>query len=165
MNDFDHDAFEQELRKARPAPASERLREAIASALDAPPPPPPSVPTKLIHISLWTSWGVAVAAAAVAMAVVLREDHPRRSPLPRTAPHAAATPEDAGALRVVPAGSAGYLYRARDEGVVMLENGAPARRVRYEFLDTFELLAPGGGGRVNVTYPREEIRVVPIRTF
>ena len=52
-----------------------------------------------------------------------------------------------------------------DDGLVTLEDGIPARRFRYQFLDTVVWEDPVDGALVEMTVPREELVVVPVRTF
>ena len=64
-------------------------------------------------------------------------------------------------LLALGAGSNSEAYR-----LVFLEDGQPARKVRYEFVDTVNLLSTDDARTtINVSTPREEIRLVPVQTF
>lgn len=52
-----------------------------------------------------------------------------------------------------------------DDGLVTLEGGMPARRYRYRFLDTITWENPRDGAQVEMAVPREELVLVPVRTF
>lgn len=165
------DSLELELRRMRPAPVPPRLAldisreiEQSAAATEAP------ATSRHANWSLWLSWSVSAIAASTALMLALRTPSaPRERDRPVARPEQAvqrpAVADDRGALRVVPVSAAGYLFDARDEGVVLLENGVPARKTRYQYVDSFELSAPGGSGTVNVSFPREEIRLTPLETF
>jgi hypothetical protein len=160
MNESELEAFESRLRNLRPADVSPELRRAIETELDAADASPRVASGKWIRVSLVASWTVTGIAAAFAVALLLRE--------PRTVPDAApAETEQAPETRtrLVPVSGAGVLCAAHDEGLVVLDDGAPALRVRYQFLDTIEMRTPGGEARMNLSYPREEIRVVPIHMY
>ena len=172
MSEFtENDSLESGLRRTRPVAPPARLASAISASLEPPTPVrPEGVRSRFVRVSLWASWSVTAAAAAVAIAVVLREPRAVQGEPSGTAAlqQQATTPDPAqpaGSFKVMPVNWAGYLFNARDEGIVFLDDGRPARKVRYEFVDTFELWAPGGAGKVNVSYPREEIRMIPIRTM
>src|SRR5690606_11805061 len=118
--------------------------------------------------SLWLAWGVA---AAMTVAFFIRTPSSTAQPAgPAAAPPPTLAPDPvepgAGPPRFLPVSTTKTLIGALDEGVVFLEDGQPARKVRYEFLDTVDLRsAADPGARVNVTYPREEIRLVPVQTY
>jgi hypothetical protein len=52
-----------------------------------------------------------------------------------------------------------------DEGIVLLRNGLPARRYRYEFVDRVVWENPADGAVVEMEIPRDEVVLVPVRTF
>ncbi|BET66263.1 hypothetical protein ASA1KI_11810 [Opitutales bacterium ASA1] len=161
MNESEFEAFESRLRALRPADASPELRRAIAGQLNAAPVSSRAASGKWIRVSLFFSWAVTGATAALAVALLLRE--PIRST--DAAPADSDRTPRAEETRLVPVSGEGLLYAAHDEGLVFLGDGVPARRVRYQFLDSIEMRTPSGETRLNLSYPREEIRVVPIHTF
>lgn len=168
-----HDTLADELRRIRPGEPPLRLGEAIGREL-APPgaaaPARPALP-RSVKISLWTSWSLTALAACLAFAFGLRQpaaagrltSAPTGAPGGESPPTVPAVSADPAPLQ--PVSSRGYLFSARDEGLVMLEDGLPARQVRYQFIDTLQLRRPGDHASVSVSYPREEIRLVPVRTY
>lgn len=168
-----NESFEARLRAFQPIQPTPQLVHAIAAQLD-PPAAPPREATLLspwARFSLGASW--AITAVAASAAVMLYLDRPGgATPGEATggealplAEVAATAPPARGDLRVTPVDARGYLYDAVDEGIVYLENGMPARRVRYQFLDTVEMRAEGKDASVALTYPREEIRFIPVNYY
>jgi hypothetical protein len=181
MNDS-NDLFEDELRALRPTDPSSRVAAAIAAALD------PSRPARnndnksapidafadagvaarvrRLRASLWFSWSVAAAAASFAIAVFLRAHEPAAGGAEAQTGIADGSdlspPAD---LRVVPVSSSNTLVAARDEGIVYLDGGQPARRVRLQYLDTVRLRAEDDHASIDVSFPREEIRLVPVNAL
>ena len=51
---------------------------------------------------------------------------------------------------------------ARDEGLVTLEDGTPARRARLQFVDTITWKNPRTNSSLRWSVPREEVRIVPV---
>ena len=84
---------------------------------------------------------------------------------PPTATLGAGTVDANDVLRVRPVTTAEYLLGTRDEGIVELAGGTRARRVRLQYLDNIELRPETGLATVTVSYPREEIRHIPIQAF
>ncbi len=157
------DPFEEELRALRPVAPGHELASSIGAALADPPVPVAraGARSRLIPISLWLSWG---AAAAMAIALLWPEARP---PTPDTANTPPTSPAATGdAPRFTPVSSSMTLVGTRDEGVVYLDDGTPARKVRYEYLDTVNLMSTDDTRAVlNVSRPREEIRLVPVQTL
>jgi hypothetical protein len=172
MNAESIDSLEAELRRLRPAAPGPCLARAIERALAAPTDDAQLLPdrarTRRFPVLLAASWGITAIAAAIVLVLMIRGATPgpptTASNHPAGAPVVAAESRGA-AYALMPTQSVGYLVDARDEGVVFLGDGIPARQVRYQFIDTFELRAKAGGGSVRVSYPRDEIRVVPISTY
>lgn len=165
------DPFEEELRALRPATPSLRLAGRIATDLAAAP-ATSTAPRRIAlrDVSLWLSWGVA---AAMAVALFTRTQ-PASNPgedsgtasRPATSAAIPTVATDAAPARFTPVSSTNTLVGALDEGVVFLEDGQPARKVRYEYVDTVNLLSTDDSRTtINVSTPREEIRLVPVQTF
>jgi hypothetical protein len=136
----------------------------------------------------WISWQLA-AAASVALAVsvgVWRWQVAGRDPadaLPSVARAAPATPaatdpvsrpEPSGTVRngdrllastapdvYRPVKAANLLYDLQDEGLVLLEDNTPGRRVRARYVDTYTWKNPATNASVKWSVPREEVRVLP----
>lgn len=120
----------------------------------------------------WLSWQSA-AAAAVVLAVSLAVWHrPSTSPAGSPAPAA----EVAAVAPVLPppgpvaatdayrpVKAANLLYDLQDEGLVLLEDNTPARRVRARYVDTFTWKNPATNASLKWSVPRDEVRMVPAR--
>jgi len=51
------------------------------------------------------------------------------------------------------------------DGIVMGRDNQPMRRFRYEFIDTITWKNAQDGSSIRMSYPREEIVLVPVRTL
>ena len=165
------DPFEEELRGLRPAPPPPHLANAIARALEHP--AATATPAALAlerrrrrarQASLWLAWGIAAGMTVAFLhsrAQAPRLPHDAGANPAATAPAAPPVTGRSGDFMAV--STTNTLVGALDEGVVFLEDGRPARKVRYEFVDTVNLRATGGSSAtIDVSYPREEIRLVPV---
>jgi hypothetical protein len=172
MNDFSQ--IENELRKLRPARPSpilfERIEEALtqhcrASVSDA-------------TWSLWRrftetpySWGFAVAAAAVLVlfAAVKMERQESSKEIAQTSREPEAAPllnraqKSTSTGKFVPAGATRLVYNTRDEGLHFAGNsGQPLRRMRYQTHETWQWRNPTTGASLRVSYPSEEVVLIPV---
>jgi hypothetical protein len=170
MNDFSE--LEKELRKLRPAPPSPVLLERVEQALEncrtgtsyA------RQPTRLPYN--WWSLGFGLAAAAVLISfavITIERSQERRDTVAQTsrAPEIRPTLRETGqpsALgRFVPVGGTNVVYNARDEGLHFADNSArPVRRLRYETQQTWRWRNPETGASLRVSYPSEEIVLIPL---
>ena len=160
--------LEDELKRLRPAAPTRDFLARIERELAA----PVAIPVPIRRAApLWWLWAAALpGAAAIAVVVTLAtRDHPQPiAPLP-TPIATVAKPtvaeqlvaESAAAFKPVTAEN--VLYAARDEGLVTLEDGTPARRERLNYVDTIVWKNPRTNASVRWTVPREEIRVVPVK--
>jgi hypothetical protein len=63
----------------------------------------------------------------------------------------------------VPAGGTNLVYNARDEGLHFAEGSErPLRRVRYNTQQTWRWRNPETGASLRVSYPSEEIVLIPV---
>jgi hypothetical protein len=174
MNDFSE--LEKELRKLRPAQPSsvlfERVGEALeksrASVSDAKRKPWRFTGTPYNWWSL--GFGLATAAVLILFAVVTmeRRQEPQQSvalsstasetrPAPLTAEPS--TPRSG----FVPAGGTNLVYNTRDEGLHFADGSErPLRRVRYNTQQTWRWRNPETGASLRVSYPSEEIVLIPV---
>jgi hypothetical protein len=147
--------IEDELRRRRPLPLPTELVHRIGREL---------APSRRASASRWWAWSLPVGAAA---AFVLGWNVKRPSAAPSEAP-ASTTPPPVVATAtapenvLTPVAIENVLYAARDEGVVTLSDGAPARRQRLQFLDSVTWKDQQSNVSVTWTLPREEIRVVRV---
>lgn len=144
--------FEAELRRLEPARPSAALADRIGRALAT---VAPSMPRATIR---WVWFAAAPAAAALAL-LLSRPEIPASA---RSHPLAAVEPSANASELLKPVAAENILYGARDEGVVLLEDGTPARRERLQFVDTITWKNPRTNASLRWIVPREEVRVVPI---
>jgi hypothetical protein len=176
MNDFSE--LERELKKLRAAQPSPVLFERVGEALEE------SKGSIKERLSLkrrwggletahpWWSLGFGLAAAAVLIlfvAVTLERRHEhqqtvaRSSPAPETRPVPLETERAVSRSRFVPAGGTNVVYNARDEGLQFAEDSErPVRRVRYHAQQTWRWRNPETGASLRVSYPSEEIVLIPV---
>lgn len=69
------------------------------------------------------------------------------------------------AVRFRPIRAENALRNRFDEGLVLLDNGLAARRIRLQFVDTVTWQNPRDGAEFEIATPREEIVFVPVHTF
>jgi len=176
MNDFSE--LEKELRKLRPAQPSPVLFERVGEALKG------SRPGTKERRSLvrrwggletahpWWSLGFGLAAAAVlilfaAVAMERRHEHQQTvaqsSRAPETRPVPLRTERSISPSGFVPAGGTNLVYNARDEGLHFADGSErPVRRVRYHTQQTWRWRNPETGASLRVSYPSEEIVLIPV---
>ena len=132
------DELEIELRRLRPRRPSDLIEARLGTALET---------RARVHASGWLR-GLAAAcfAAALAWLAALTPRAIERTPEP---------------LRPVAAEET--LQSARDEGVVTLADGTPARRLRLHYVNTMSW--SGAGRTLTWTSTREELRIVPVATY
>jgi hypothetical protein len=181
MNDFSE--LENELRTLRPARSSpvlfERIEEAMAkdyrrsTATDA----------------RWNwrrfkeaprRFGIGLAAAAVAVLLLLvrintnqtpheREKIAQISPSTETRPVLPAwsgrrdIEGSTSSNKFVPAGATQVVYNERDEGLQFADGSRqPLRRLRYQTHQTWQWRNPTTGASLRVSYPSEEVILIPV---
>jgi len=164
MNDFSD--IESKLRKLRPVQPSADLRTRIERALaeEASTPTAGVLPHERRFHFNWLSLGLGLTAAtALVLFAFLRLEGPvqKRSSL------AAITPAPAFSTnsnaQFVPAGLTQVVYRTRDEGLHFPNNsGQPMRRVRSHTSETLRWRNPTTGASLRISYPSEEVSLVPV---
>jgi hypothetical protein len=176
MNDFSE--LENELKKLRPAQPSPVLFDRVGEALGdytAGIKKRRSLACRWGDLEAahpWWSLGLGLAAAAVLIlfvVVAMERQHERRETIaqpsapPETRLAPLATQQLPAPSRFIPAGGANIVYNARDEGL-HFANGAerPVRRVRYHTQQTWRWRNPDTGASLRVSYPSEEIVLIPV---
>jgi len=162
MSDFETE-LENELRELRPAAPSSRLATAIAHELRRPA-LAPAAPrwSRAARWSLWTSWTLTTAAAAAAVVAWWPAGFASKADAAvAPAPAELVTPDD----RILPVSTSNVLTDARDEGLVLLDDGRPARQVRLHYVETVHLREAGTQADIAVRRPREEVRYVPVSLY
>jgi hypothetical protein len=167
MNDFSE--LEAELKKLRPRAASPELSARIERAFAEAPSATPSagiLPKRRNFRLNWFALGLGLAAAAgfllLARINVERAPGKRQSVVAMTpVPFAPLTP---AADSFVPAGMTQVVYNTRDEGLHFPEGAdQPVRRVRSQKRETLQWRNPGTGTSLRVSYPSEEVTLIPVR--
>ena len=175
MNDFSE--LEKELRKLRPTQPSPVLFERVGEALK-------NCRASAAADAKWKRWrftetpynwwslGFGLAAAAVlilfaAVTMERRHEHQQTvaqiSPAPETRPAPLGTERSISPGRFVPAGGTNLVYNARDEGLHFADGSErPVRRVRYRTQQTWRWRNPETGASLRVSYPSEEVVLIPV---
>lgn len=156
MNDFEPD-LENELRRLRPAAPSAGLATALDRQLSE---LPSQGWSPKIRLLLLTSWSLTAAAAAAAVIAWWPSDRPATAKLTVDSP--APVEEVLPERRIVPVAATNVLTDASDEGLVLLADGRPARRLRLRYVDTVQLRDDDARADIAVSRPREEVRFVPV---
>jgi hypothetical protein len=162
--DEDLKNFEAELMRLRPVAPSRTLEQRVERELaEAGTAPRKATALAKVH---WV-WFVALPAAAALALLLSRpgerspaQDKGNTTGMAATSVAPTATVVATDALK--PVAAENVLYAARDEGLVVLEDGTPARRERLQFVDTITWKNPRTNASLRWTVPREEVRVVPI---
>jgi len=173
MNDFSE--LEGELRKLRPAQPSPVLFERVEAALEnckaGAAPARQSRMRSGLSYNWWSlGFGAAAAAIVVLFAVISleREQKPdttvaQSSPAPESRPEAGGTEQLTFFSRFVAVGGTNVVYHARDEGLHFADGSErPVRRVRYQTQQTWRWRNPETGASLRVSYPSEEIVLIPV---
>jgi hypothetical protein len=168
MNDFSE--LEAELKKLRPRPASPDLAARIEISLTQEaagrgtatagvlPKPRKFRPN-------WFALGLGLAAAATFLLLArVNVDRPSKAPglaLLTPAPITPAAKEAADTF--VPAAMTQVVYDRKDEGLHYAEGAdEPVRRLRSKKRETMQWKNPKTGASLRVSYPTEEVTLVPI---
>jgi len=174
MNDLSE--LEKELRKLRPAPPSPVLFERVGEALKNCRPSVSDAKWKRWRFTEtpynWWSLGFGLAAAAVLIlfaAVAMEHRHEQQqtvaqnSSAPATRPVPLGTKRSISPGRFVPAGGTNLVYNTRDEGLHFADGSErPVRRVRYNTQQTWRWRNPKTGASLRVSYPSEEVVLIPV---
>jgi len=174
MNDFSE--LEKELKKLRPAQPSPVLFERVGDALENCRASVSDAKWKRWRFTEtpynWWSLGFGLAAAAVlilfaAVTMERRHEHQQTvaqsSPAPETRPVPLRTERFISPNGFVPAGGTNVVYNARDEGLHFADGSErPLRRVRYRTQQTWRWRNPETGASLRVSYPSEEIVLIPV---
>jgi hypothetical protein len=176
MNDFSE--LEKELKKLRPSQPSPVLFERVGHAVEESKEEtrerqfPGRYWVGLQIARSWWSLGFGLAAAAVlvlfaAVTMERRQEHQQAiadsSPAPATMPPPGATAHSTQHSGFVPAGGTNLVYNARDEGLHFADGSErPVRRVRYKTQQTWRWRNPETGASLRVSYPSEEVVLIPV---
>jgi len=164
MNDFSD--IEKDLRSLRPKKPSAQLAERIARQLEEPAARSALAEDKIVR-PLWFRFGGlslgATLAAAAAIFILARLDNftiERHGP--KTA-GAKPAPAALNSAQFIPDGATRVVYHTQDDGLIFPQGAdAPVRRVRSRTKETLEWRNPRTGASLRVTYPSEEVRLIPV---
>ena len=166
MNDFSE--LESELKKLRPLPASphllSRIEQELFAATGHDTPSGKVIRPERFRID-WLSIGVALGAAAVLLIVARVDWNNPRTSVPKVASVTPA-PRAANAIpanQFIRAAASQVVYRSRDEGLVFpAESAEPVRRVRSHIRETLQWRNPATGASLLVSYPSEQVELIPV---
>ena len=170
MNDFAE--LEAELKQLRPAaPNAELISRVECSLAESARPSAPLamtatggvLPRRKARVN-WFAIGFGVAAAA-AFLLLARTNVDRLPQKPtRAATKPLASPTKAAPVRhLVPDGLTRVVYNRSDEGLVFPSNAeSPLRRVRSRSRETLQWKDPGTGDSLRVSYPTDEVELIPV---
>jgi hypothetical protein len=174
MNDFSE--LEKELKKLRPVQPSPVLFERVGEALENCRASVSDAKWKRWRFTEtpynWWSLGFGLAAAAVLIlfaAITIERWHEHQQTVAQSSAASQTRPAPLGAERstsrsgFVPAGGTNLVYNARDEGLHFTDGSErPVRRVRYHTQQTWRWRNPETGASLRVSYPSEEIVLIPV---
>jgi hypothetical protein len=166
MNDFSD--LENKLKELRPSSPSADLFSQIERSLGSVS-GTDTVSDKVIRpypfrIN-WLSLGVALgAAAALVIIASINLKRPSRSGPPvaliTPAPHISNVPPTS---QFVPTGATEVVYNRRDEGLFFTSGSArPVRRLRSNIRETLQWHNPATGALLRVSYPSEQVELIPV---
>lgn len=164
MNDFSE--LEAELKQLRPVAPAPDLMARVERALETAQSTVPSagvLPRRTARMN-WYAIGLGLAAAAVL--IVAARINLDRPAAPKVSQLASATP--AAAQNIVqpgflPDGVTRVVYDTRNEGLLFPTNSEqPVRRVRSRSRETVKWRDPSSGASLRVSYPTEDVRLIPV---
>lgn len=163
MNDFSE--IERELKKLRPRDVSAELTARVASELSS----AMRVGTPTAGVSVkrrarswnWLPLGLGIAAAAAFLLLArVRVESPAQPARAVANTNSMVRSDEGGFL---PAGVTQVVYSTRDEGLQFTPDTAlPRRRVRSRQHETLRWKNPQTGASLAVSYPSEEVVLMPI---
>jgi len=172
MNDFPE--IENELRKLRPAQPSpilfERIEEALAEPCRASTSDARSDWWRFTEMPYKWGLGLAAAAALVLFAAISMErqqgggkEITQISPQAETAPLSNRGQASTSSDKFVPEEATRLVYNTRNEGLQFPRgSGQPLRRFRYQTHETWQWRNPTTGASLRVSYPSEEVVLIPV---
>lgn len=163
MNDFSE--LESELKQLRPAAPSADLLARVERTLEENP-----VGTATAGIlprrpkSHWWALGLGLAGATAAFFFLARTNVDRpATPPPLAEVKQALPPTQPSGPSLLPDGVTRVVYQTSDEGLVLPANAIePARRLRSRSRETLQWRDPGSGASLRVSYPTEEVELIPV---
>jgi hypothetical protein len=166
MNDFSE--LEAELKQLRPAAPSPELMKRVERSFQEPVTATAGVlPRQKASVNWFAlGFGVAAAAAFLMLAWVNTKQPNGSQPKVANATSTNLPPAVAVATRptYVPDGITRVVYNRQNEGLVFpVSMDQPVRRVRSRSHETLQWRNPETGASLRVSYPTEEIELIPVR--
>jgi hypothetical protein len=167
MNDLSE--IESELKKLRPKQPSRelflRIERAIVEAERENKPIDNVVRPERFRLN-WVSVGLGLAAAA-ALLIVARIEIDRRwagtTPLQAHVTPVPVAPSLSQSTQLIPSQLTQVVYNTRDEGLHFpAGSDQPMRRLRSQKHETLQWRNPATGASLRVSYPSEEVELVPV---
>ena len=164
MNDFSE--LENQLRKLRPVQPSADLMAQVERSLSEQTSTSAAgvLPRERRFQFNWLSLGLGLAGATalVMFALVrLQQPAPKKQALAALTPAPAFSAENSNA-QLIPAGLTQVVYHTRDEGLHFSSNSTqPMRRVRSHSRETMQWRNPKTGASLRISYPSEQVSLVP----
>ena len=163
MSDFSE--LEKELRKLRPVqPSSDlviRIERELAEESSTPTAAVLARERRFQFNWLSLGLGLAAAAAVVLFAFVRSQQLAKKTPTMASTKPAPAISTTSNA-QFVPAGLTQVVYHTRDEGLHFISSNQPMRRVRSQTRETLQWHNPKTGATLRISYPREEVSLIPV---
>ncbi len=166
MNEFSD--LEAELKRLRPAAASAELATRVEQAMAQPATATPSggiLPRRATTRFNWLTLGLGVTAAA-ALFLLLRpnvERVPQERPAMAFASPSSNSTTIPQTRALVPDGLTRVVYHTRDEGLLYPRNSdQPVRRVRAHSRETLHWKDTRTGASLRVSYPTEDVDLIPV---
>jgi hypothetical protein len=162
MNDFSE--LEDQLRKLRPVQPSADLVTRLERALvqERSTSTAAVLPRESRFHFNWLSLGLSLAAAAALVLFAFLRLH---QPAGKTSPVASSNPATSPTsnAQFVPASLSQVVYHTRDEGLHFPTNSyEPVRRVRSHTRETLQWRNPQTGASLRISYPSEQVSLVPV---
>lgn len=165
MNEFSE--LENQLKNLRPVPASQelfaRVEKDIVDLADEDDSSGKIVRPDRFRLS-WLAIGAGLAAAAVIL-IFARVDFRTAAQTQNvaTASSAPAVRSTTAPVQFIPAGATQVVYNTRDEGLLFPHGSEePLRQVRSRTRETLQWQNPTTGASLRVSYPSEQIELIPV---
>ena len=183
MNDFSD--LENELKRLRPRPISPDFLSRIEEAMSQPGESGVPARTEAWHRNIiplppprmaWLLGGTLAAAAAILLMVQINlgPQNPKEARRSASAPQrrtsdwssiAAQSPNTVARAdnRFLPTGATQVVYDKQDEGLLFpTETEQPVRRLRFRTHETLRWQNPATGASLRVSYPSEQVELIPV---
>ena len=172
MNDFSD--LEAKLKALRLAPLRDSFVARVEQAMAAPvePTAPPAQADKIVRpYQFRRQWIVGLSLAAAAAVLLLLQVNFRTPETTKRVASASSqstsvpteSPRSALPNTFIPTGTTQVVYHKRDEGLLFAQNSEqPLRRLRSITQETWQWKNPATGASLQVSYPSEQVELIPI---